>query len=168
MLSVFAIAFSELNDLSKKNADVNRNCRDAVNKLHEVMKLLDLAKMNLEYNERRYSTAVTLFSLWIGLAVADFVAAATVVYSIGPVTGMKPEFAFWNPEGAEFMNFTWFGLGLVLGIFFALISLCYSVACSLSLRATRKKVREMNEKLKEAKSSIIEACPMELWYSGEA
>lgn len=154
--------------MPEKNVDVNKNCREAVNRLHEVMKLLDLARLNFEHKERRYSWAITLFSLWIGFAVADFVAAATVVYSVGPVTGMEPVYAFWNPEGAEFMNFTWFGLALIISIAFALLTLCYSLVCALSLRAARREVKEMNHELKNAKSSIVEVCPMELWYSGEA
>ena len=154
--------------MSEKNAVVSKKCRDAVNRLHEVMKLLDLAQMNLNHKERRYTIAVALLSLWIGFAVADFVAAATVVYSIGPVTGMTPEDVFWNSEGGVFMTFTWFGLGLVISIVFALLSLVYSVVCSLSRGVARKEIKEMYEKLKAAKSGIVEACPMELWYSGEA
>ena len=147
---------------------VSRNCRDAVNRLHEVMKLLDLAQIDLGYKEKRYTIAITFFSLWVGFAVADFIAAATVVYSMGAAVGMKPEHVFWNPEGAVFTNFTWFGLGLVVSFAFALLALSYMVVCSLSRRAARRKVEEMNEKLKDAKSAIPEVCPMELWYSGEA
>lgn len=154
--------------MSEKKVAVSRNCRDAVNRLHEVMKLLDLAQIDLGYKEKRFMIAITFFSLWIGFAVADFVAAATVVYSIGTATGMKPEHVFWNPEGAVFTNFTWFGLGLVVSIAFALISLSYTVVCSLSRRAARKKVKELNEKLKDAKSAVVEVCPVDLWYSGEA
>ena len=165
---VYLFRVSELNELSKKKTVANRSCRDAVKRLHEVMKLLDIAKMNLGFKEKRYSIAIAIFSLWIGFAVADFVAAATVVYTIGPVTGMEPEHVFWNPEGADFMNYTWFGLGLVVSIAFSLLSFCYSVVCSLSRKAARKKVKEMNEKLKDTKSAILEVCPMELWYSGEA
>lgn len=160
--------FSEGNQLSKKNVAVSRNCRDVVNRLHEAMKVLDLAKMNLAYKEKSYTIAVAFLSLWIGFAVADFVAAATVVYSIGPVVGMKPEHVFWSPEAGVFMNFTWFGVGLFVSIASTLLALPYAVFCSLSRRVARKKVKEMNEKLKDAKSAILEVCPMELWYSGEA
>jgi len=132
------------------------------------MKLLDLSRMNMEHKEKRYMIAFAFLSLWIGFAVADFVAAATVIYSMGHVSGMKPEYVFWNPEGGVFMNFTWFGLGLVVSVAFALLALCYAVTCSLSRRKARKKVKELNEKLKDAKSAILEVCPMELWYSGEA
>ncbi len=154
--------------MSKKKTVANGSCRDAVKRLHEVMKLLDIAKMNLGFKEKRYSMAIAIFSLWIGFAVADFVAASTVVYTTGPVTGMEPEYVFWNPEGADFMNFTWFGLGLVLSIAFSFLFLCYTVVCSLSRKAARKKVKEMSEMLREAKSAVLEVCPMELWYSGEA
>ena len=154
--------------MSEKKVAVSRNCRDAVNRLHEVMKLFDLAQIDLDYKEKRYTIAITFLSLWVGFAVADFVAAATVVYSIGTATGMKPEHVFWNPEGAVLLNLTWFGLALIITIAFALLSLSYSVVCSLSRRAARKKVKEMNEKLKGAKSAILEVCPAELWYSGEA
>ena len=147
---------------------VNKDCRDAINRLHEVMKLLDIAQINLNHKEKTYMIAVTFLSLWVGFAVADFVAAATVVYSMGHATGMKAEHVFWSPEGGVFMNFTWFGLGLIICFAFALLSLCYVVVCSLSRRAARKKVKEMNEKLKDAKSAILEVCPMEFWYSGEA
>ncbi len=154
--------------MAEKNVAMNSKCREAVNQLHEVMKSLDLAHLNVQHNERRYSTAITLFSLWIGFAIADFVAAATVVYSVGPVTGMEPIYAFYNPNGAEFMNYTWFGLALILSIAFALVSLVYTVACSLSLRAARNRLLKTHQELKSAKSSIVEVCPMELWYSGEA
>jgi len=152
----------------EKEALVSKNCRDAINKLHEIMKSLDLAKMNLEHKDKAYSIAIASFWLWIGFAVADFVAAATVVYTMGPVTGIKAEDAFWVPEGGIYMNLTWFGLGLVVTVAFTLICLCYLVICSLSRRAARRKVKEMNEKLKDAKSAILKVCPMELWYSGEA
>jgi hypothetical protein len=168
VLPVYLFRVSELSELSKKKTVANRSCRDAVKRLHEVMKLLDIAKMNLGFKEKRYSMAIALFSLWMGFAVVDFVAAATVVYTIGPVTGMEPEYVFWNPEGADFMNFTWFGIALVVSIAFSVVSLCYTVVCSLSRKAAREKVKEMNETLRNAKSAIIEFCPMELWYSGEA
>ena len=147
---------------------VDRGCRDAIDGLHEVMKLLDLAQINLVYKDKRYTIAFAFLTLWIGFAVADFVAAATVVYSIGPVSGINPEHVFLNPEGAIYMNFTWFGLGLVISFVFSLVSLCYCLFCFLSRRAARGKVRDLKEKLKEAKSAIVETCPTELWYSGEA
>lgn len=165
---VYMFQVGELNELSEKKTVVSKNCRDAVKRLHEVMKLLDIAKIDLNYKEKRFSIAIAFFTLWIGFAFADFVAATTVVYTIGPATGTKTENVFWNPEGADFMNFTWFGLALVISVAFSLISLYYSRACSLSRTAARKKVKEMNETLKEAKSAILEVCPMELWYSGEA
>jgi len=165
---VYLFRVSELNELSKKKTVANRSCRDAVKRLHEVMKLLDIAKINLDFKERRYSMAIAIFSLWIGFAVADFVAAATVVYTMGPVTGMEPEYVFWNPEGADFMNFTWFGIALIVSVAFSFLSLCYTVVCSLSRKAAREEVKEMNETLRDAKSAILEVCPMELWYSGEA
>lgn len=152
----------------KKKVAVNRNCHDAVNQLHEAMKLLDLAQLSLDHKEKRFMVAFAFFSLWIGFGVADFVAAATVVYSMGTVIGIKPENIFWNPEGGVFINFTWFGLGLVVSFAFILLALCFIVFCFLSRRKAREKVKEMNEKLKDAKSVIIEVCPMELWYSGEA
>jgi len=148
--------------------EVSRDCRDAVNRLHEVMKLLDLARINLNHKDKRYVIAIAFFSLWIGFSIADFVAAATVVYSMGPLTGVRPEDAFWDPEGGIFMSFTWFGLALIVSIAFSILSLCYSVVCSLSRRAARKKVKDLNEKLKDAKSVIVKVCPMELWYSGTA
>ena len=154
--------------MSEEKTVVNRDCRDAINRLHEVMKLLDITQINLNHKEKNYMIAVTFLSLWIGFAVADFIAAATVIYSMGHAAGIEPEHAFWNPEGAVFMNLTWFGLGLIICLAFALLSLAYSVVCSLSRRAARKKVKEMNEKLKDAKSAILEVCPMEFWYSGEA
>ena len=154
--------------MAKEKGAVSRNCHDAVNKLHEVMKLLDIAKIEWGYKEKRYSLAIAFFTLWVGFAFADFVAATTVVYSIGPTTGVKPENVFWNPEGADFMIFTWFGLALVISVVFSIISLYYARTCSLSRTAARKKVKEMNETLREAKSAILEVCPMELWYSGEA
>ena len=147
---------------------MSRDCHDAVNRLHEVMKLLDLAQLSLDHKDKRYMIAFASFSLWIGFAIADFVAAATVVYSMGTIIGIKPENIFWNPEGGVFMNFTWFGLGLVVSVAFILLALCYTVVCSLFRRKARKEVKEMNEKLKDAKSAILEVCPMELWYSGEA
>jgi len=159
----------EVNELSEKKIVVSKNCRDAVKRLHEVMKLLDIAKIDLGYKEKRYSIAIAFFTLWVGFAFADFVAATTVVYStIGPVTGVKTENVFWNPEGADFINFTWFGLALVISVAFSLFFLYYSRTCSLSRTAAREKVKEMNETLREAKSTILEVCPMELWYSGEA
>ena len=148
--------------------EVSKDCREAINRLHEEMKLLELAQINLDHKDKRYTIAVTFLSLWVGFAIADFVAAATVVYSMGPVVGTAAEHVFRNPEGGVFMNFTWFGLGLVICIAFALLCLCYSVVCSLSRRATRKELIEINQKLKDAKSAIVESCPMELWYSGEA
>ena len=147
---------------------VDRGCRDAVDGLHEVMKLLDLAKINLGYKDKRYTYAFAFFTLWIGFAVADFVAAATVVYSIGPVSGISPEHVFLTPDGGIYMNFTWFGLGLVISVVLSLASLLYCLVCFWSRRGARKEVKELNEKLKEAKSAIVEACPTELWYSGEA
>lgn len=154
--------------MPEKDDAATKKCREAVNKLHEVMKSLDLAHLNVQHGERRYSTAITLFSLWIGFAIADFVAAATVVYSVGPITGMEPIYAFYNPGGAEFMNFTWFGLALIISVVFALVSLCYTLTCSVSLRSARNRLRETHQELKNAKSCIIEVCPIELWYSGEA
>ena len=85
---------------------ISRNCRNAVNKLHETMKLLDLSQIDLTYKEKRFTIAVAILSLWIGFGIADFVSAATVVYSVGPVVGMKPENVFWNSEGGVFSNFT--------------------------------------------------------------
>ncbi|MDH5447422.1 MAG: hypothetical protein OEY24_01080 [Candidatus Bathyarchaeota archaeon] len=154
--------------MSEGKITVSRNCREAVDRLHETMKLLDLSQIDLAHKEKRYVIVVAIFSLWIGFAIADFVSAATVVYSVGPVTGMKPEYVFWNPEGGIFISFTWFGLGLIVSIVFSLISLCYSVVCSFSRRAARRELKDLNVKLKEAKSVIVEVCPMELWYSGEA
>jgi hypothetical protein len=165
---VYLFHVSELNELSEKKTVASRSCRDAVKRLHEVMKLLDIAKIDLGFKEKRYSMAIAIFSLWTGFAVADFVAAATVVYTTGPVTGMEPEYVFWNPEGADFMNFTWFGIALIVSVVLSFLSLCYTITCSLSRNAARKKVREMNETLRDAKSAILEVCPMELWYSGEA
>ncbi len=165
---VYMFHIGEGNELSQKKVDVSKNCCDAVKRLHEVMKLLDIAKIDLSYKEKRYSIAIAFFTLWVGFAFADVVAAATVVYSIGPVTGVKTENVFWNPEGADFLNFTWFGLALVISVAFSLFFLYYSRTCSLSRTAAREKVKEMNETLREAKSSILEVCPMELWYSGEA
>jgi len=158
----------EVNELSEKKIVVSKNCRDAVKRLHEVMKLLDIAKIDLGYKEKRYSIAIAFFTLWVGFAFADFVAATTVVYSIGPATGVKTENVFWNPEGADFLNLTWFGLAIVISVAFSLFFLYYSRTCSLSRTAAREKVKEMNETLREAKSTILEVCPMELWYSGEA
>jgi hypothetical protein len=129
------------------------------------MKTMDLAQIRLDYKDKRFTIAVTFLSLWIGFAVADFLAAATVVYSVGSVAGIKPEYAFWSPEGRVFMNFTWFGLGLLISILFTVLSLLYSLVCSLSRRAARREVINLNEKLKEAKSSVVEVCPIELWYS---
>jgi hypothetical protein len=154
--------------LSQKKDAVNKNCRVAVNKLHEVMKLLDLAQLNLSQKEKRYMIAFTFFSLWIGFAVADFVAAATVVYSMGDVIGIRPENVFWNPEGGVILGFTWFGFGLVVSFAFILLALCLTLFCSLSRSKARKEVKEMHKKLKDAKSAILDVCPMELWYSGEA
>lgn len=152
----------------KKEVPVSKNCRDTINKLHEIVKSLELAKVNLEHRDKAYTKAAAFLWLWIGFAVTDFIAAATVVYTISPITGIRVEHVFWNPEGGVFMNFTWFGLGLVVSLAFALISLCYVVICSLSYRAARKKIEEINEGLKKTKSAILEVCPMELWYSGEA
>ena len=42
---------------------VDRGCRDAVDGLHEVMKLLDLAKINLGYKDKRYTYAFAFFTL---------------------------------------------------------------------------------------------------------
>ena len=154
--------------MPEEKTEVNSTCRDAVNRLHEVMKLLDIAKLELDYKETKFTTAYTIFLVFVGLAAADFLAASTVVYSIGPTVGMNAENVFWDPVGGVFMDLTWFGLGLVIAIAFALLTLCYSMVCSLSRRATRKKVIEMNKKLEDAKSAILEVCPMELWYSGEA
>ena len=158
----------KVNELSEKKIVVSKNCRDAVKRLHEVMKLLDIAKIDLGHKEKRYSIAIAFFTLFVGFTFADFVAAATVVYSIGPVTGVETENVFWNPEGADFLNFTWFGLALVITVAFSLISFYYSRTCYLSRTAARKKFKEMNETLRQAKSAILEVCPMELWYSGEA
>ena len=124
--------------------------------------------MKLDHKERTYMTAITFFLLFAGLAAADFLAAVTVVYSMGPSIGMKAEYVFLDPEGGVFSNFTWFGLGLVVSVALTLVALCYCLVCSLSFKAERKKVEGMNEKLKDAKSAILEVCPMELWYSGEA
>jgi len=66
------------------------------------------------------------------------------------------------------MNFTWFGLGLLISFVLPLFSTCHILSCSLSRKNARRKVKEMNERLKDAKSSIVEICPMELWCSGEA
>ena len=165
---VYMFHVGEVNELSEKKVNVSKNCRDAVKRLHEVMKLLDLAKIELSYKEKRYSLAIAFFTLCVGFAFADFVAATTVVYSIGTATGVNSETVFWNPEGADFLNFTWFGLALVISVVFSIISLYYARICSLSRTAARKKVKEMNETLREAKSAILEVCPMELWYSGEA
>lgn len=147
---------------------VDENCRNAVDGLHEVMRQLDLAKINLGYKDKRYTLAFAFFTLWIGFAVADFVAAATVVYSIGPVSGINPEEVFLTPDGGIYMNFTWFGLGLVISLVLSLVCLCYCVICFWSRRGARKEVNDLNGKLKEAKSVIVAACPTELWYSGEA
>lgn len=154
--------------MSEKETLISENCRDTINKLHEIMKLLDLAKINLEHKEKAHTKAVASLWLFIGLAITDFIAAATVVYTMGPITGIKAEHAFLNPEGGVYMNFTWFGLGLVVTLALTLISLCYAVICSLSYRAAKKKVKETDEALKDTKSTILEVCPMELWYSGEA
>lgn len=147
---------------------VHQNCREAVDKLHEIMKLLEISRIDLTHKEKRFTIAVALFSLWIGFGIADFVSAATVVYSVGQVVGLKPENVFWNPEGGVLMNFTWFGLGLLISIALSLLCLFYSLICSLSRRDARKEVKKMNQQLKDAKSAIVEVCPIELWYSGEA
>ena len=154
--------------MSEKKSAVRRDCHVAVNRLHEVMKLLDLAQLSLDHKDKRFMIAFTFFSLWIGFAVADFVAASTVVYSMGDIIGIRPEHVFWSPEGGVFINFTWFGLGLVVSVAFILLALCFTVFCFSSRRKAREKVKELNEKLKDAKSAIVEVCPMELWYSGEA
>lgn len=154
--------------MSEGKLTVSQNCREAVDKLHETMKLLDLSRIDLTHKEKRFTIAVALLSLWIGFGIADFVSAATVVYSVGPVVDMKPENVFWNPEGGVFMKFTWFGLGLLISIVLSLLFFFYSLLCSLSRRNARKKVKEMNQQLKDAKSAIVEVCPIELWYSGEA
>jgi len=158
----------KVNELSEKKIVGSKNCRDAVKRLHEVLKLLDIAEIDFGYKEKRYSIAIAFFTLWVGFVFADVVAAGTVVYSIGPATGVKTENVFWNPGGADFLNFTWFGLALVISVAFSLFFLYYSRICSLSRTAAREKVKEMNETLREAKSAILEVCPMELWYSGEA
>jgi hypothetical protein len=150
------------------NTTVSKDCRSAVDRLHEVMKQLDLAKLNLDHKERRYTIAVAFLSLWIGFAVADFVAAATVVYTVGPVTGLTPDRVFLTPDGAIFMNFTWFGLGLLISFIFALVSLGYGLVCSWSRKSARNAIRMLNTQLKDAKSAIVQGCPVELWYSGEA
>jgi len=165
---VYMFHVGEVNELSEKKVDVSKNCRDAVKRLHEVMKLLDLANIELNYKEKRYSLAVAFFTLCVGFVFADFVAAATVVYSVGSATGVNPETVFWNPDGADFLNFTWFGLALVISVVFSIIAIYYARMCSLSRTVARKEVKEMNEELREAKSAILEVCPMELWYSGEA
>ncbi len=155
--------------LSERKLTVSESCREAVDRLHETMKLLDLSLIDLAHKERRFTIAIALFSLWVGFGIADFVSAATVVYSIGQVSGMRPEHVFWNPEdGGVFINFTWFGLGLSISIVLSAVSLCFSLISSVSRRSARRRVKDMNEKLKEAKSGIVEACPIELWYSGEA
>jgi hypothetical protein len=65
---------SELNEMPERDDDATKKCREAVNKLHEVMKSLDLALLNVQHNERRYSTAITLFSpLFLACAVSLFV-----------------------------------------------------------------------------------------------
>ncbi len=148
--------------MSKKEALVSKNCRDAINKLHETMKSLDLAEMDLGSKDKAYTRAISFLLIWIGLASAVFVAAATVFYSMGPITGIKPEHAFLNPEGGVYMNFTWFGLGLIVNFAFSLISFCGVVVCYLSYRAAGKKVKEINEALKDAKSAILEICPVEV------
>ena len=157
-----------MNDFSEGNITVLQNCREAVDKLHETMKLLEFSRIDLTHKEKRFTIAVALFSLWIGFGIADFVSAATVVYSVGPVVGIKAENVFWNPEGGVFVNFTWFGLGLFISIVLSLLCLFYSLLCSLSRRDARRKVKEMNQQLKDAKSAIVDVCPIELWYSGEA
>ena len=129
---VYMFQIGKVKELSEKKIIVSENCHDAVKRLHEVMKLLDMAKIDLGYKEKRYSIAIAFFTLWVGFAFADVVAAATVVYSIGPATGVRTENVFWNPEGADFMNFTWFGLALVISVAFSLIFLYYSRTCSLS------------------------------------
>jgi len=68
------------------------------------MRLLDTAQINLDHKEKTYTIAFALFSLCAGFMGADFVAAATVVYSVGPLTGMKAEHVFLNPEGGIFRN----------------------------------------------------------------
>jgi len=132
------------------------------------MKLLDLSQIDFTHKEKRFTIAVALLSLWIGFGIADFVSAATVVYSVGPVVDMKPENVFWNPEGGVFINFTWFGLGLLISIVLSILFFFYSLFCSLSRRNARREIKEMNQQLKDAKSAIVEVCPIELWYSGEA
>ena len=154
--------------MSEGKLTVSQNCREAVDKLHETMKLLDLSRIDLTHKERRFTIAVALLSLWIGFGIADFVSAATVVYSVGTVVDMKPESVFWNPKGGVFMNFTWFGLGLLTSFVLSLLFFFYSLFCSLWRRNARKRVKEMNQQLKDAKSAIVEVCPIELWYSGEA
>ena len=154
--------------MSEGKMTVRQNCREAVDKLHEAMKLPELSRIDLAHKERPFTIAVALFSLWIGFGIADFVSAATVVYSVGPVVNMKPENVFWNPEGGVLMNFTWFGLGLLISIVLSVLFLFYSLICSLSRRNARRKVKDMNQQLKDAKSAIVEVCPIELWYSGEA
>ncbi len=154
--------------MSRQEETVHLKCRQAVDKLHETMKLLELSRIDLTHKQRRFTIAVALFSLWIGFGIADFVSAATVVYSVGPVVDLKPENVFWNPEGGVLLNFTWFGLGLLISSVLSLICSIYSVLCSLSRRNARREVKELNQQLKDAKSAIVEACPMELWYSGEA
>ncbi len=154
--------------MSEPKLTVSQNCREAVDKLHETMKTLDLSKIELEHKEKRFTIAVALLSLWIGFGIADFVSAATVVYSVGSVVNMKPENVFWSPEGGVFMSFTWFGIGLLISIVLSILFFFYSLLCSLSRRNARRKVKEMNQQLKDAKSAIVEVCPIELWYSGEA
>jgi hypothetical protein len=147
---------------------VHQNCRDAVDKLHETMKLLELSRIDLAHKDKRFTIAIALFSLWVGFGIADFVSAATVVYSVGPVVGMKPESVFLHPEGGVIVNFTWFGLGLLVSVALSIFCLSYSLLCSRSRSNARRKVKEMNQQLKDAKSAIVKVCPIELWYSGEA
>ncbi|UCE96552.1 MAG: hypothetical protein JSV51_02840 [Candidatus Bathyarchaeota archaeon] len=154
--------------MSEGKVAVSKSCREAVDKLHETMKLLDLSQIDLTHKEKRFTIAMAVLSIWIGFGIADFVSAATVVYSVGPVVDMRPENVFWNPDGGVYMNFTWFGLGLFFSVVLSLVFFIYSLFCSLTRRNARKKVKEMNQQLKDAKSVIVEVCPIELWYSGEA
>ena len=131
--------------MSEGKVTVSQNCREAVNTLHETMKLLDLSQIDLNYKGRRFIIAVALLSLWIGFGIADFVSAATVVYSVGPVVDMKPENVFWNAEGGVFINFTWFGIGLLISIVLSLLFFFYSLLCSRSRRNARRKVKEMTQ-----------------------
>ena len=59
---VYMFHVGEANELSEKKVKISKNCRDAVKSLHEVMKLLDLAKIELGYKEKRYSLAIAFYT----------------------------------------------------------------------------------------------------------